>query len=109
MYGGNDMKKKILSLSLSLLLGIALPVSAAPCSHQGYHNHRPVPVHHAHCINNGYHRHGVRVSFSTGVLARRSYWDPCFYYDYPINYPMYNNYCAYPLRVSPVVYMDFRI
>ena len=91
------MKKKLVALGLVSLLGLSgLQASAMPhqdmhgCrGHRGHAQVRVAPPHHVHAVRPG-------ISFSTGVLARRSYWNPYYYYGYPIGYEPFYMDCRYP-------------
>lgn len=77
------MKKKLIALCLMTLLGAGIPASAMP--HQGGHgcSPKPAPVQHV-APHHEHHRCGhpaVGMTFSTGVLARRSCWYPYYGFD----------------------------
>ena len=87
---GEDMKKKLLTLSLVSLLALSLPVSAKP--HDRGHNPHHGPAHvRMVAPPPAPHHHFCGSSFTTGVLARRGCWSSCYYYGYPINGPYYYN------------------
>lgn len=90
------MKKKLVALGLISLLGFSgLETSAMP-HHEMAGQKAPHGCTHIKVAPP--HHHAIRpaVTFSTGVLARRSYWNPYYYYGCPIGYDPYYIDCRYP-------------